>query len=65
MLDSRSYFRNGNTSRNRILSCDSVTDGAFFPQPNLQVPEEEVGEHTCDHVVMPTHEFSDFVMVHA
>ncbi len=40
-------------------------DGAFFPQPDLQMPEEEVGEHTCDHVVMPAHELSDLVMVHA
>jgi hypothetical protein len=29
----------------RILSCDSVIDGAFFSHPDFQVPEEKMGQH--------------------
>jgi hypothetical protein len=33
------------------LSCDSVIAGAFFPQSDSHVPEEEVSQHTGDHMV--------------
>jgi hypothetical protein len=35
----------------RILSCDSVTAGAFFSQSELDVPEEKMSQHACHHVV--------------
>lgn len=38
------YRRIRKISLMRVLSCDSVMDGAFFPQPDLHVPEKEVGE---------------------
>ena len=40
-------------------------DGAFFPHPDLQVPEEKMGHHACEYVVMPTGILSHLVMIHA
>jgi hypothetical protein len=40
-------------------------DGVFISQPDLQVPQKEVGQHACENVMMPAHELSNFVMVHA
>src|SRR5271169_2972221 len=54
----------GRTTFNRILSCDRVMAGAFFPQPELEVPEEEMGQHTGHHVVDPSGEFAHLVVVH-
>ena len=31
----------GKSTLSETLSCDSVIDGAFFPQPDLQVPEKK------------------------
>jgi hypothetical protein len=33
------------------LSCDRVIDGAFFPHPDFQVPEEEVCPHAREDVL--------------
>ncbi len=55
----------GNSTLSRTLSCDSVRDGAFFPHLDFQVPEEEVGQHACENMVMPPHKLAHLVMVHA
>ena len=41
-----------------ILSCDSVMDGVFSPQPDLQVPEGNSGNsgdsiYNCNYVYCP------------
>ena len=46
-------------------SCDSVIDGAFFPHPDFQVPEEKMGHHAREYMVVPSRKFAHFVMVHA
>ena len=43
----------GRTALIGSLSCDSVTAGAFFPQPDSHMPEEKVGGHASDHMVTP------------
>ena len=48
-----------------ILTCDSVMEGAFFPQPDNQVPKKEMGHNTGEHMVVPPLEFSHFVVVHS
>jgi hypothetical protein len=55
----------GKMAFSKILSCDSVIDGAFFSHPDFQVPEEKVCQHAREHVVMPACKFAHFVMVHA
>lgn len=45
------------------LSCDIVMDGAFFPQSDFQVPQEKVGHDAGQHVLVPSAEFSDLVVV--
>ena len=37
----------------------------FFPQPDFQVPEEEVGQHPCEHMVVPSTVFSHFAVIQA
>jgi len=59
-----SYCLNGKTTSMRNLSCDTVIDGAFFPQPDLQVPQEEVGQHAGQDMVIPTRVFPNLVVVH-
>src|SRR4030042_6886604 len=54
----------GKTALMSNLSCDSVIAGAFFPQPDSHVPEEEVSQHAGDHMVAPPRIFSYLVMVH-
>jgi hypothetical protein len=55
----------GNTTGSRLLSCDTVRAGAFFPQAYLQMPEEKVGSHGGKHVMMPPRIFADFILSHA
>src|SRR5215468_4815461 len=57
-------FRGKTTSNNR-RTCDTVSADAFFFQPDLQVPEEEMGEHTCEHVMMPARVFAHLIVIHA
>jgi len=40
-------------------------DGAFFPHPDLQVPEEKMCHHAREYVVMPAGILSHLVMIHA
>ena len=40
-------------------------DGAFFPQPDFQVPKKKVRQHARLYVMMPAHILSDFIVVHA
>src|SRR5215475_15894752 len=56
-------FRGKTTSNNR-RTCDTVSAGAFFFQPDLQVPEEEMGQHTREHVMMPPRVFAHFIVIH-
>jgi hypothetical protein len=49
----------------RVLSCESVIDGAFFSRPDFQVPEEEMSQYAREHMVLPAWELSHFVVVHA
>ena len=49
----------------KTLSCDRVMDGAFFPQPDFQVPEKEMGQHAGYDVVVPSWKLAHFVVVHA
>jgi len=55
----------GNTALMISLSCDSVIAGAFFPQPDPHVPQEEMGQHAGDHMVAPPRIFSHLIMVHS
>ena len=57
-------FLIGKTTFMSTLSCDRVIDGAFFPQPDFQVPEEEVGKHTSEYMVVPAPELTHFIMIH-
>jgi hypothetical protein len=54
----------GNTVANSVLSCDSVMAGAFFPQPDPQVPQEKVSEHAREHVVIPSRIFPHLIVIH-
>jgi len=49
----------------RALSCESVIDGAFFFHPDFQVPEEKMGQHAREHMVLPAWKFSHFIVIHA
>ena len=62
---SKFCFFIGNRILSRSLSCDSVMDGAFFPQPDFQVPEEKVCQHAREYVVMPAFVFAELIMIHA
>ena len=55
----------GSTAFSRILSCDSVMDGVFFPQSDANVPEEEMSQDAGQHVVMPPRILPDFIVIHA
>jgi hypothetical protein len=39
--------------------------GAFFPHTDLHMPEEEVGSHGGEHMMMPPAVFADFIVIHA
>src|SRR5215471_11518926 len=54
----------GKTTYNNRRTCDTVSAGAFFFQPDLQVPEEEMGQHTREHVMMPPRVFAHFVVIY-
>ena len=40
-------------------------DGAFFPQPDFQAPEKEMGQHAGYDVVAASWKLTHFVVVHA
>jgi hypothetical protein len=54
----------GNTAVSRILSCDRVIMGAFFPQPYLDMPEKEMTEHGNQDVTIPARVLPYLVMIH-
>jgi hypothetical protein len=60
-----SYCFKGKITSISVLSCDSVIDGAFFSQPDFQVPQEKMSEHTGQNMVIPTSIFPNLVMIHA
>src|SRR4029453_964927 len=55
----------GNTTVNNLRTCETVSAGAFFFQPELEMPEKEVGQHTREHVMMPAGVFAHFIVGHA
>src|SRR3990172_8568186 len=54
----------GNTALMSSLSCDSVIAGAFFPQPDSNVPEEKMSQHACQHMVPPPEKLPHLVVIH-
>src|SRR5262247_1065481 len=54
----------GNTTSNNLRTCETVSAGAFFFQPELEMPEKEMGQHTCQHVVVPSRVLADFIVIH-
>src|SRR5262252_8353951 len=54
----------GNTTANNRRTCETVSAGAFFFQPELEMPEKEMGQHTGQHMVMPARVFAHFIVVH-
>src|SRR5215813_1581462 len=54
----------GNTTSNNLRTCEIVSAGAFFFQPELEMPQKEVGQHTGEHVMVPARVFADFIVVH-
>ena len=55
----------GKMTLSKTLSCDRVMDGAFFPQPDFQAPEKEMGQHAGYDVVAASWKLTHFVVVHA
>ena len=48
----------------RVISCDTVIDGAFFHQPDFLVTQEEVSRHRGQNMVIPSGVFPNLVMIH-
>ena len=59
-----SYIRKGNTTSNKVRSCETVSAGAFFPQLQLQGPQKKVGQHRHQPMMVPAGILADFIMVH-
>jgi hypothetical protein len=55
----------GKITLSNTLSCDRVMEGAFFPHPDFQVPEEEMCQHAGDDVVVPPWKLTNLVVVHS
>src|SRR5215475_10572175 len=49
----------GKTTSNNLRTCETVSAGAFFFQPHLEMPEKEMGQHTREHVMVPARGFAD------
>src|SRR5215467_8523123 len=54
----------GKTTSNNLRTCETVSAGAFFCQPDLEMPEEAMGQHTREHVMMPAGVFAHFIVIH-
>src|SRR5215470_10208445 len=54
----------GKTTSNNLRTCETVSAGAFFFQPDLEMPQKEMGQHTGQHMVMPARVFAHFIVVH-
>src|SRR4030095_15679199 len=55
----------GNITANNRRTCETVSAGAFFFQPELEMPEKEVGQHTREHVMLPSAGFAHVIVIHA
>jgi hypothetical protein len=58
------YVRRGKTTSKSLRSCATVSAGAFFPQPQLQVPQKEMRQHRRQHMVVPARVFAHFIVGH-
>src|SRR5215813_10551699 len=54
----------GKTTANNLRTCETVSAGAFFFQPHLEMPEKAMCQHTREHVMVPARVFTDFLVVH-
>src|SRR5215813_471332 len=63
-ISSASKTLRGNTTANNLRTCETVSAGAFFFQPALEMPQKEMGEHTGQHMVMPARILPDLVVIH-
>src|ERR671933_951232 len=54
----------GKTTSNNLRTCETVSAGAFFFQPDLEMPEKEMGQHTREHVMVPAGVFAHFIVIH-
>src|SRR5215831_2237876 len=54
----------GKTASNNLQPCEIISAAAFFNR-NLQVPEKAVGQHTREHVMMPSWVFAYWVQARA
>src|ERR671933_918060 len=52
----------GKTTSNKRRTCETVSAGAFFFQPDLEMPQKEMGQHTGQHMVMPARVFAHFIV---
>jgi hypothetical protein len=64
ITSSRVYFRNGKATSNNVRIWGRVKAGAFFPQTDFDLPQEEVREHTEQHVMLPAGIFAHFIVIH-
>src|SRR4029434_2472147 len=58
------YVRKGKTTARRIRTCDTVSAGAFFPQPDMKRPEKKRRQECHQHMVMPARVFAHFIVRH-
>jgi hypothetical protein len=59
------YVRRGKTTSKIILSCDTVSAGAFFPQAQFQVPQKAMRQHRRQHMMVPPRILPHFIVGHA
>jgi hypothetical protein len=58
-------LRHGQITSNHVRIWGKVKAGAFFPQPDVHVPQKEMGSHTHQHMMMPAGIFAHFIVIHA
>src|SRR5262249_45034721 len=56
--------RSGQTASHTIRSCDTVSARAFFPQVQLEMPQEAMRQHRRQPMAMPARLFADCIVVH-
>jgi hypothetical protein len=57
-------MRKGKTTAKSIRSCETVSAGAFFPQPDFEMPKKKMRQHRRQHMVMPPRVFPYFIVRH-
>jgi hypothetical protein len=55
----------GNITLSKTLNWEGVITGAFFSQPDLEMPEEVMAKHAGHYMVVPTWKFAHLILVHA